>query len=342
MPDSDELRLHVPGDHAKAINVIDSLLRGAAGRPAAEPRFAALVAWATNRVRLTPMAEAQLVLYAGNARQDPAAAGAAAQSAAAAGKTCLFFDAGDTWEPFPLDEGVLYRTSLDRRLRRPGERAMPAMVRDLREEAAEAGDDDEALLGPAPHAARPRVGFCGYVGTPGHRLACLAMLRLQKWRGLRTRARTLDALRRQSASGGGFDTDFVTRAAFGQAVPEGEAARLMRREFLQNLLENPYTLCLRGKGNFSFRLYEVLGVGRVPLFVDTHCVLPFEDELDWPALMPMADAGNLAAAGETFTKFHQQFDAETFAAHQRRLHETWRDWLSPVGFVRQLLRLHGS
>ena len=36
-------------------------------------------------------------------------------------------------------------------------------------------------------------------------------------------------------------------------------------EFYNNIIENDYTVCVRGRGNFSARLYETLALGRIPI-----------------------------------------------------------------------------
>ena len=55
----------------------------------------------------------------------------------------------------------------------------------------------------------------------------------------------------------------------------------LRFEFIRNILSSDYTLCFRGSGNYSLRFYETLCLGRIPLFINTDCKLPFEDEINW-------------------------------------------------------------
>lgn len=51
--------------------------------------------------------------------------------------------------------------------------------------------------------------------------------------------------------------------------------------FAQNLFSSIYALCVRGEGNFSYRLYEVLSAGRIPVIVDSDTLMPLHDEIDW-------------------------------------------------------------
>jgi len=52
-------------------------------------------------------------------------------------------------------------------------------------------------------------------------------------------------------------------------------------EFFKNIQDNLYVFCLRGKGNFSIRLYEALIMGRIPVLVDTDVRLPLSDQIEW-------------------------------------------------------------
>ena len=69
-------------------------------------------------------------------------------------------------------------------------------------------------------------------------------------------------------------TDFIYRKTFRAQEMNFEIAK---KEFYENIKRNFFTFCYRGEGNFSYRFYETLMMGRIPLLVDTDCVFPFED-----------------------------------------------------------------
>ena len=52
-------------------------------------------------------------------------------------------------------------------------------------------------------------------------------------------------------------------------------------EYWNNILLAPFTICIRGNGNFSVRFYETLASGRIPILIDTDCVLPLNNEINW-------------------------------------------------------------
>ena len=63
-------------------------------------------------------------------------------------------------------------------------------------------------------------------------------------------------------------------------------------------------LCARGRGNFSYRLYETLCSGRIPVFIDTDCVLPFEDVIDWRSLCVWVPEAEVDQVAERVADFH--------------------------------------
>ena len=52
-------------------------------------------------------------------------------------------------------------------------------------------------------------------------------------------------------------------------------------EFYENMVSSDYIVCVRGGGNFSVRLYETLAMGRIPIFINTDCLLPLNKSIDW-------------------------------------------------------------
>jgi exostosin family protein len=251
--------------------------------------------------------------------------------AARRGVPCVFLSWGDADEPIDLPHGVLLRHSLFRRLIRPCERAMPAFCSDP---LAELGQ----RLKVREKSDVPSVGFCGYVG---HRLA-RAVYRLsgrtEKARGLELRAASLASLGRI----GGIKTDFVTRNSYWAGAAKGSTPDLQikfqaRAQFLENLMGNDYTLCIRGAGNFSYRLYETLAAGRIPLFINTECVLPMEDRIDWKNHCVWVEEGQLPVAGEIVKQFHARLSGSQFEDMQKRNRALWEQKLNSLDFYREFL-----
>ena len=51
--------------------------------------------------------------------------------------------------------------------------------------------------------------------------------------------------------------------------------------FKKTTLESYFTLCPRGFGPSSFRMYEALGLGQVPVYISDEFWLPFKDKINW-------------------------------------------------------------
>jgi len=55
----------------------------------------------------------------------------------------------------------------------------------------------------------------------------------------------------------------------------------LRKKFISSFLRDSFAFCPNGSGNFSFRFYEALCFGRIPIFIDNDNMLPFERIIDW-------------------------------------------------------------
>jgi hypothetical protein len=258
-----------------------------------------------------------------------------------AGKPTVIFYWADSAEP-ARDDAVVFRTSFYRSRRRPNEFAQPAWSEDFIE---------RYLGGTLPLRkleAHPVVGFCGYapnepVPQTGWQVLRRKLgnrkRRFEAWRGrpveagyVRTRA--LTALEGHAD----VETNFVLRAAFWGGVIDSTAdpdtVMRLRREYVQNMVDSDYVLCARGGGNFSYRLYETLSCGRIPVFVDTDCVLPLEHEIDWRELCVWVDEHDVAKIGDRVAGFHASLTPADFADRQRACRHLWETHLSPHGFFK--------
>jgi hypothetical protein len=264
-----------------------------------------------------------------------------ARVAARANKPLVVFYWSDSTDPVPLEGAYVFRTSLYRSQRRPRERAMPAFSVDIVE---------RYLGGELPlreWREQSVVGFCGTAGVdPG--LLGRARTLYRRARGARPkpltiRGRACLAVRRSK----GISANFIFRPQFwaGAIGKDGSmdfrVAQRAREEFVRNMVDSDYVLCVRGGGNFTYRLYETLSCGRIPLFIDTDCVLPLEEEIDWRSLCVWVDQSELESAASRVAEFHEALGPDAFREHQLRCRETWLASLSAEGFFSRLSpRLH--
>jgi hypothetical protein len=76
------------------------------------------------------------------------------------------------------------------------------------------------------------------------------------------------------------DADFIIRKKYRGGARTKEEEFKTTMEFYNNIRNTDYTVAIRGGGNFSVRIYETLANGRIPLFIDTDCVLPLDNIID--------------------------------------------------------------
>jgi hypothetical protein len=57
--------------------------------------------------------------------------------------------------------------------------------------------------------------------------------------------------------------------------------RKMTEAYFLNIKNNLFTFCYRGAGNFSERFYETLMMGRIPIVINTNCLFPYDDIIDY-------------------------------------------------------------
>ena len=259
---------------------------------------------------------------------------------AAAGVRTLVFHPHDSEAPLRIPHTIVLRTSLVRGRHGRHEHAMPWLAEGFAEFGV-AGQE------PRPFQPVPTVGFCGTLQRQHYRQPTLFRRLFRRHKnqyplayphapGLRAHA--VEILRATP----GIEFRFVEREQFmGGAVRadgtlDEEILARTRREFLDNLLESDYALCMRGAGNFSIRFSEILAVGRVPLFVDSSCVLPWPDLVDWRDVLTMVDIRDLASLGTRLLEEHLELGPEGFLRRQRRCREVWDRYVSPIGFFSTL------
>ncbi|MVN22234.1 exostosin domain-containing protein [Mucilaginibacter arboris] len=106
--------------------------------------------------------------------------------------------------------------------------------------------------------------------------------------------------------------------------------------FVNNIFNNQYNICVSGHGNYSFRLYEVMSAGRIPVFINTDCVLPFEEFIDWKKQVVWIEEKDANKAGQFILDFHQSIHSDDFLQLQKSNRLLWEKYLSKEGFFKNL------
>ena len=290
------------------------------------------------RYRVTDLADAEVAALPRRwSDRDPDEATAQVRRAEAAGLRTLVFAGGDIEPLLPSASMILLHAGPTRGAQPVASSlAVPFLCSDRARFLTDPGPTD-----------RPTVAFCGQgVHRPGagpYQAARRAVATVQNrvtpavvtppLRGhVRLRARAIRSLQRDER----VDDRFVIRNRYRAGAPVGPERDRTQAEFDDNLRAATYALCIRGAGNFSARFYEALSFGRVPLFVDTRCVLPLEGDIDWRRHCVWVDQADIATIGDAVVQDHRQQNREPVRtpADQRRL---WEDHLTEDGFYGHLV-----
>lgn len=256
-------------------------------------------------------------------------ANALADMAAIHDKQVMVLFNNDSDEEIPVRNALVLRTSLFRTFRRTNEYALPAWSVDFLQSYRHGKSEIRQKV------TVPSVGYCGYVDYLHYGLREFASFakRLAQGRinlpGSRLRGKAIRTLIKDSR----LQVNLIIRDRF-----NGGCAADLRQEYADNLLESDYALVVRGAGNFSYRLYEVLSCGRIPVFIDTDCVLPYDEQLDWPAICVWVDQADLDNIAERILEFHNNMTNDEFIELQIKLRTTYEQWISPLGFFNNLWR----
>lgn len=270
--------------------------------------------------------------------------------AKALGKPTVFFYSADQDDALTVDASFIFRTSMIRSRRRAGEFTLPGFFEDLLEYVD--GELPVRTKSPGP----PIVSFCGFALFEDRPASWREALRGRAVHAKRlvferlgrptlqdvyVRARALEALLHQrryvrpeliirsQGGGGGWSDDLAP--AF---RPWGE----VRREYVRSIVDSDYVLCTRGIGNFSYRLYETLCLGRIPVFIDTDCVLPYDFAINWRDYAVWLKRSEISTIGERVAAFHESLSDADFVERQHACRKLWDEYLSPHGYFSQFHR----
>ena len=129
-----------------------------------------------------------------------------------------------------------------------------------------------------------RDSYCIY---PEHKKNTLYYVLFQKWKWQYFRNKVISLLKKSK-----FETNLILR----NKKMDPSIKWKCRQEYLDNIYNNNFSLAIRGDGNFSFRLYEIMSAWRIPLFIDTNCKLPFDNQINYKRLfvwIPFDDIENM-------------------------------------------------
>jgi hypothetical protein len=93
-----------------------------------------------------------------------------------------------------------------------------------------------------------------------------------------------------------------------------DASATKKDAFAEHLRRMTYVLCPRGCENYSFRVYEALRFGRVPVIIDTDMVFP--GPIDWDEIAVVVPGNSPEKIHERVIEDYRSLDAKRFIARQ--------------------------
>ncbi|MGB0733371.1 MAG: exostosin domain-containing protein [Pontibacterium sp.] len=249
-------------------------------------------------------------------------------------KPILVLFSGDrSCEPIALENVYVARESIYASRATEYDLILPAICSDMLAE-------HEAIAEPEAPAqtSKPSISFCGLarglkITDPILSIAYYALqfkrfgyVDVSPYKGEYLRNKVIKTLSKSTR----LDTHFIVRPTnmfIGQ--PDNAFRAKLRKEFINNMYGADYTLCIRGSGNFSFRFYEALSMGKVPVLIDTDNLLPFEDEIDWSKhiiRLTEDDLGSLDKVIANHRATYTQAQWQQLCAANRQL---WLDYFTP-------------
>lgn len=244
---------------------------------------------------------------------------------------------------------IVARTSFNRSKQQLNEYAMPGFVGDPREVYG------SGKLKLHEKHAKPRIGFCGWAKTTPMTSKELESFCRSVDQGfsnldLRTQAdliysfrgTALDLLQQDES----VETDFIFREGYCAGIDrdkDSSGLARVRQEFYDNINYSDYVLCVRGKGNYSYRFYETLAFGRIPIFLSTDSPLPLQDSLNWREHCVQIEHRDVKNIGRIVSDHYARIPASQFSEIQIANRSFWENNLIPERyFVSLLTKLSGK
>jgi hypothetical protein len=194
---------------------------------------------------------------------------------------------------------------------------------------------------------RPSIGFAGWASLPFFKYPKTHIKDLPLFllgfitrkfnlyrKGVFLRSIALKALE----SSRNIDTNFIYRKSFsGNVATAQKDIPTLRKEFVDNILNSDYVLCVKGDANQSTRFFETLSLGRIPLFVDTDIVLPLEGIIDYKDFCVFTNYRSMKKLPQILTDFHKNISPEKFRDMQKNAREAYDKYIRMDVYTKYLM-----
>ena len=190
-----------------------------------------------------------------------------------------------------------------------------------------------------PYTEFPTVGFCGLANNStwyvlkewlkiGYRnlkynLGLSYIEKEQLVSPSYLRYRCLKKLKKNSL----IISNFIIRKKYRAGALNKQKLQKSTIEFFDNIKNSDYVLCVRGAGNFSVRLYETLAMGRIPIFLNTDCMLPLANSIDWKRHVVWVEYSERYDIAKKVINFHKDLNTNKLNELFKSNRLLWEDKL---------------
>lgn len=248
------------------------------------------------------------------------------------GKKVLLFDYTDYSDRTPKlpSHAILFRVATYKHHKLKNEIIMPYFVEDLGTRYA---------ICPKEKGIPLVVGYCGQTRFLNNFIKVKAVIKRIAYslvlyskhdvqpkthvRGIFWRNIALQALRAGGITSQIIERSFYSLHSFGVSLNQNE----IRKDYMENLRECDLALCIRGDANASQRFYETLSASRIPLFLDTDCVLPLEEIISYDDFIIRVSANNAAHISEYVHSFETKCSSAQFLEKECHAREAYEKYL---------------
>ena len=134
-----------------------------------------------------------------------------------------------------------------------------------------------------------------------------------------------------------INDNFIERKKYRAGVSSKYQIEKTTKEFYNNINDSQYIICVRGGGNFSVRFYEALAMGRIPVFINTDCILPLIDKINWNENLVWIESSEIISMPKKIMSFHNKLNNKTLEAQIKKNRKTWEDFLTLDGYFKHFL-----
>lgn len=106
--------------------------------------------------------------------------------------------------------------------------------------------------------------------------------------------------------------------------------------FIRNIEESYFVLCPRGYGKTSYRLYEVMQCGAIPVYISDEHWLPFADFINWEEFCIVIRPEQMKDLPDTL---HRILESDVYAAMKKNVQEVYRNYFAYEACFKMISRI---